>query len=99
VINKAAYVILGINLNGNKEILGIWVGENESAKYWLSVLTALKNRGVRDILIAAIDGLTGFKDAIKVFYLIQKFSVVLFTKYETQQNISHIKIRRSFVVI
>jgi len=68
VINKAAYVILGININGNKEVLGIWIGENESAKYWLSVLTDLKNRGVKDILIASIDGLTGFKDAIKAIF-------------------------------
>lgn len=68
VVNKAAYIIIGINMNGNKEVLGIWVGENESAKYWLSVLTDLKNRGVKDIFIASIDGLTGFKDAIKAIY-------------------------------
>ncbi|GAA0725800.1 hypothetical protein GCM10008905_21740 [Clostridium malenominatum] len=52
-------------MQGYKEVLGIWVGENGSAKYWLSVLTDLKNRGVKDIFIASIDGLTGFKDAIK----------------------------------
>lgn len=68
VVNKAAYIIIGINMSGNKEVLGIWVGENESAKYWLSVLTDLKNRGVKDIFIASIDGLTGFKDAIKAIY-------------------------------
>lgn len=53
---------------GIKEILGIWVWENESAKYWLSVLTEIRNRGVKDIYIASIDGLTGFKDAIKSIY-------------------------------
>lgn len=68
IVNKAAYIIMGINISGIKEILGIWVGENESAKYWLSVLTEIKNRGVKDIYIASIDGLTGFKDAIKSIY-------------------------------
>lgn len=68
VINKAAYIIMGISMSGNKEILGIWVGKSESAKYWLGVLTELKNRGVKDIYIAAIDGLPGFKDAIKAIY-------------------------------
>ena len=56
---------LAINLEGNKELLGLWVGENEGAKFWLSVLTELKNRGVQDILIAAVDGLKGFPEAIE----------------------------------
>lgn len=65
IIRKlAAYVILGINLEGRKEVLSIEVGQNESAKYWLSVLNNLKNRGVKDILIICADGLTGIKDAI-----------------------------------
>ena len=65
VIRKlAAYVILGINLEGRKEVLTIQVGENESSKYWLSVLNSLKNRGVKDILILCADGLTGIKEAI-----------------------------------
>ena len=68
VVNKAAYIILGVGLNGIKEVLGIWIGENESSKYWLGVLNDLRNRGVKDILIACIDGLTGFKDAIKVVF-------------------------------
>jgi Transposase and inactivated derivatives len=55
-------------MSGIKDVLGIWVGENESAKYWLGVLTDLKNRGVRDIFIAAIDGLVGFKEAIQAIY-------------------------------
>lgn len=62
VIRKlAAYVILGINQDGRKEVLTIEVGENESSKYWLSVLNGLKNRGVKDILIICADGLTGIK--------------------------------------
>lgn len=65
IIRKlAAYVILGINLEGKKEVLTIEVGQNESAKYWLSILNNLKNRGVRDILILCADGLTGIKEAI-----------------------------------
>ena len=69
VIRKlAAYVILGINLEGRKEVLTIEVGENESAKYWLSVLNGLKNRGVKDILIICADGLTGMKEAIAAAY-------------------------------
>ncbi len=69
VIRKlAAYVILGINLEGRKEVLSIQVGENESAKYWLSVLNELKNRGVKDILILCADGLAGSKEAITAAY-------------------------------
>ena len=64
VQNRAVYVALGINLTGNKELLGLWIGESEGAKFWLNVLTELNNRGVQDILIASVDGLTGFPDAI-----------------------------------
>lgn len=66
VINKAIYLALGINMEGQKELLGLWMSENEGAKFWLSVLTELKNRGVQDILIACVDGLKGFPDAIAV---------------------------------
>ena len=69
VIRKlAAYVILGINVDGQKEVLTIQVGDNESAKYWLSVLNELKNRGVKDILILCADGLSGIKEAIAAAY-------------------------------
>ena len=69
IIRKlAAYVILGINLEGRKEVLTIQVGENESSKYWLSVLNDLKNRGVKDILVICADGLTGMKEAIAAAY-------------------------------
>jgi transposase-like protein len=60
IINKAAYMVIGIDLEGYKDVLGIWIGENESAKFWLSVLTDLKNRGVQDILIVCVDNLKGF---------------------------------------
>lgn len=63
-IGKAVYTVLGVNSDGNKELLGLYLSETESAKYWLSVLSDLQNRGVKDILIACVDGLTGFKEAI-----------------------------------
>lgn len=68
VQNRAAYVCLGINQEGYKEVLGIWIGENEGAKFWLGVCNELKNRGVEDILISCIDGLSGFPDAIQVAF-------------------------------
>jgi len=64
VINKAIFLALGINLEGHKELLGMWMAENEGSKFWLTVLTELQNRGVQDILIACVDGLKGFPDAI-----------------------------------
>ena len=68
IVTKAAYVALGINGEGYKDILGIWIGENEGAKFWLKVCNELKNRGVQDILIVCIDGLKGFPDAIKTVF-------------------------------
>ena len=64
IINKAIYLALGVNIEGKKELLGLWISENEGAKFWLNVLTELQNRGVADIFIACVDGLTGFPDAI-----------------------------------
>jgi putative transposase len=64
VINKAVYLALGVTLEGKKDLLGLWVSENEGAKFWLSVLTELKNRGIKDVFIACVDGLTGFPEAI-----------------------------------
>lgn len=67
-ISKAVYTLLGLNLQGKKEILGIHLSESEGVNYWLTVLTELQNRGVEDILIACIDGLTGFPEAIAAVY-------------------------------
>lgn len=68
-INKrAAYVVMGVNMEGNKDILGIWIGDNESAKFWLGILNDLKNRGVEDVLVFCVDGLTGIKEAIEAAY-------------------------------
>jgi len=83
-ISKAIYTLLGLTVDGEKEILGIYLSDNESASYWLSVLTDLQNRGVDDILIACIDGLSGFPDAI----------ASLFPKTEIQLCIIH-QIRNS----
>lgn len=68
VINRAAYVIIGVNLNGMKDVLGIWIGENESSKFWLNILNQLHSRGVKDVLIFSVDGLTGIKEAIQTVY-------------------------------
>ena len=68
VVKKAAYIVLGVTTEGNKEVLGIWVGENESAKFWLGVLNDLKQRGVKDILILCSDGLSGIREAIQAAF-------------------------------
>ncbi len=68
IVKKAVYIVIGINLDGRKDVLGMWVGENESAKYWATVLNSLRNRGVEDIFIACTDNLTGFADAIAAVY-------------------------------
>jgi len=84
IVKKAVYIAIGIALDGTKDVLGLWIGENESAKFWLSVLNSIKNRGVEDILIASVDGLTGFDNAIEAVY----------PKTELQQCIIH-QIRNS----
>ena len=68
VVKKAVYIAIGINLDGKKDVLGMWVGENESARYWTTVLNSIKNRGVEDIFIACTDNLTGFSDAIAAVF-------------------------------
>jgi putative transposase len=68
VVNKAVYIALAINSQGQKEVLGLWISKNEGSKFWLSVLTEINNRGVNDILIACVDGLTGFPDAINTVF-------------------------------
>jgi len=68
VVKKAIYLALAITLEGKKELLGLWIDQSEGAKFWLAIITELKNRGVQDILIAAMDGLSGFPDAIRAVY-------------------------------
>ena len=67
-ITKAAYVVLGIQMDGRKDILGVWIGDNESAKFWLSVMNDLKNRGVKDVYVFCVDCLTGFREAINAAF-------------------------------
>lgn len=68
VVNKAAYMVVGIDLEGYKDVLGMWIGEHESAKFWLTVLTELQGRGLQDILVVAVDNLTGFSEAIATVF-------------------------------
>lgn len=68
ILNKAVYLALGINLSGNKELLGLWTAQNEGAKFWMSILTELQNRGVNDIFLACVDGLKGFPEAIEAVF-------------------------------
>ena len=68
IIKKAVYIAIGVNMDGRKDVLGMWVGENESAKFWAGVLNSLRNRGVEDILIACTDNLTGFSQAIEAVF-------------------------------
>jgi len=68
VINKAVYLAIGVNMDGIKEVLGMWTSENEGAKFWLQVVTELKNRGVKEIFIACVDGLKGFPEAIEAIF-------------------------------
>lgn len=79
IVKKAVYIAIGVQMDGVKDVLGLWIGENESAKFWLSVMNGIKNRGVEDILIACVDGLTGFTSAIEA----------VFSKTEIQQCIIH----------
>lgn len=79
IIKKAVYIAIGINMEGYRDVLGMWIGENESAKFWVSVMNDMKNRGTEDILIACVDGLTGFPNAI----------AAVFPDTELQQCIIH----------
>lgn len=96
IINKAAYIAIGINLEGVKEVLGIWIGENESSKYWLKVLTDIKNRGVKDILIASVDGLVGFSDAIKAVFPNTEVQRCVVHQIRTTLNYVSYKHRKEF---
>lgn len=93
VVVKAAYVVIGANLDGEKEVLGIWIGANESSEFWPSVLNDLKHRGVQDVLIFCVDGLNDFKEAIRCYIPIFKDT----TMYNPSNKIKcmyHIKIRK-----
>lgn len=82
IVVKAAYVVLGVNMDGEKDVLGIWIGANESSKFWLAVLNDLKNRGIENVLIFCVDGLKGFKEAISAVY---PFAKIHFSTFATQK--------------
>jgi putative transposase len=88
VINKAIHLALGVNLQGQKELLGMWMTQNESSKFWLSVLTELQNRGLKDIFIACCDGLTGFPDAIEAVF--PKTQVQLCIVHMVRNSLSYV---------
>jgi len=97
VVVKAAYVVLGVNMDGEKEVLGIWVGANESSKFWLSVLNDLRNRGVQNVLIFCVDGLNGFKEAIGAVYPFAKIQRCIIHQIRSSMKYIPYKDRKAFV--
>ena len=97
VVIKAAYVVIGVNLDGEKEVLGIWIGANESSKFWLSVLNDLKNRGVQNMLIFCVDGLNGFKEAIGATFQFAKIQRCIIHQIRSSMKYIPYKDRKAFV--
>lgn len=97
VVIKAAYVVIGVNLDGEKEVLGIWIGANESSKFWLSVLNDLKNRGVQNVLIFCVDGLNGFKEAIGATFPFAKIQRCIIHQIRSCMKYIPYKDRKDFV--
>lgn len=97
VVVKAAYVVIGVDLDGNKEVLGIWIGANESSKFWLSVLNDLKNRGVQDVLIFCVDGLNGFKEAIGATFPFAKIQRCIIHQIRSSMKYVPYKDKKAFV--
>lgn len=97
VVSKAAYTALGIDLAGKKDVIGLWIGENEGAHYWLGIMNELNNRGVKDILIACIDGLKGFPDAIHAVF--PKTEIQLCVVHMIRNSIKYVgsKYQREFL--
>jgi len=89
---KSVYIALAVNFEGKKEVLGLWVAENEGAKFWMGVLTELKNRGVQDILIACMDGLTGFPEAVRSVYPNTRVQLCIVHMVRNQQSLFLTKI-------
>lgn len=88
IINKAVYIALGVNMEGKKEVLGIWIEKTEGAKFWLQVMTELKNRGIQDIFIACIDGLKGFPESIETIF--PKCEVQLCIVHMVRNSLSYV---------
>ena len=96
IVLKAAYVVIGVNLDGEKEVLGLWVGANESSKFWLSVLNDLKNRGVQNVLIFCVDGLKGFKEAIGAAFPFSKIQRCIIHQLRYSMKYIPFKDRKAF---
>ena len=94
IINKSVYVALGIDLSGHKDVLGLWISDNEGAKFWLNNLTELKNRGLSDILIACTDNLTGMSDAISAVY--PKCEHQLCIVHQIRNSLKFVSYKREF---
>ena len=97
IVVKAAYVVIGVDLDGKKEVLGIWIGANESSKFWLSVLNDLKNRGVKNVLIFCVDGLNGFKEAIGATFPFAKIQRCIIHQIRSSMKYIPYKDRKAFV--
>ena len=97
VVVKAAYVVIGVDLDGKKEVLGIWIGANESSKFWLTVLNDLKNRGVQDVLIFCVDGLSGFKEAIGATFPFSKIQRCIIHQIRSSMKYVPYKDKKIFV--
>lgn len=97
IVVKAAYVVIGVDLDGNKDILGIWIGTNETSKFWLSVLNDLKNRGVPNVLIFCVDGLNGFKEAIAATFPFSRVQRCIIHQIRSSMKYIPYKDRKSFV--
>lgn len=97
IVVKAAYVVIGVNLDGCKEVLGIWIGANETSKFWLSVLNDLKNRGIQNVLIFCVDGLNGFKEAIGATFPFSKIQRCIIHQIRSSMKYIPYKDRKTFV--
>ena len=97
IVVKAAYVVIGVDLDGYKEVLGIWIGANKSSKFWLSVLNDLKNRGVEDVLIFCVDGLNGFKEAIGATFPFAKIQRCIIHQIRSSMKYIPYKDRKPFI--
>src|SRR5674536_15423 len=96
IVIKAAYVVLGVNMDGEKEVLGIWIGANESSKFWLSVLNDLRNRGLQNVLVFCVDGLNGFKEAISAVYPFAKIQRCIIHQLRASMKYIPYKDRKAF---
>lgn len=94
-VTRAIYNIIGINPDGYKDLLGMYISKSEGANFWLSCLSDIQSRGVKDIIIACTDNLTGFRMPLEVFFLKQLSRLVLFTRFATPLSMWPVRIKRN----